>query len=415
MSEKVDGPLVKQTGPGEIDIDEFTGRPMTDHPISNDNDMKLGLFGPNLSYGCTITKAETSFNPSMDHTIEVCKKADEYGFELLVPVGRWKGFGGETDFNGQSQESYTWASAVSQHTDYSGVVATSHVPTVHPFLAAKQAATIDHASKGRFVLNVVSGWFTPEIELFGSEQLGHDKRYKRTEEWMEFVKKLWTEQGFEYDGEFYSLTPNEEVEDQMRGPHFTSGGYMRPKPYQTPRPPVMNAGTSEAGRDFAAKHADASFFALSTLEDGKEVVEDIKDRAENFGRDRDDIQIMSYGLCCIGETEEEAQAKYDRIVEEGDWNGTRNIIEVLGLESGSFDDQISEMEERFIAGWGGYPLVGTPEQIAEELRDISEIGIDGMILSFLDFLEGTKEFGQKVLPIMEEQGTRVERRGERVD
>jgi alkanesulfonate monooxygenase SsuD/methylene tetrahydromethanopterin reductase-like flavin-dependent oxidoreductase (luciferase family) len=359
--------------------------------------------------------ADTSFEPSMEHSIEVCKKADEYGFELLVPVGRWKGFGGQTDFNGQSQESYTWASAVSQHTDYTGVVATSHVPTVHPMMAAKQSTTVDHASKGRFVLNVVSGWFTPEIELFGAEQLEHDERYTRTHEWMEFVKKLWTEQGFKFEGEHYQLTPNEELEEKMRGPHFQEGGYMRPKPFQTPHPPVMNAGTSDAGRDFAAKHADASFFALGTLEDGKETVQDIKERAEDYGRDPDDIEIMSYGLCCIGDTEEEAQEEYDRIVEEGDWEGNRNIMEVLGIESGSFDDQISEMEERFIAGWGGYPLVGTPQQIADELQEISEIGISGMILSFLDFLEGTEEFGEKVLPLMEERGTRVERRGERID
>jgi FMNH2-dependent dimethyl sulfone monooxygenase len=414
MSEKVDGPLVEQTGPGEIDIDEFHGRQKTEHPVFNENDMKLGLFGPNLSYGCTVTMAETNFEPTMEHSIEVCKKADEYGFELLVPVGRWKGFGGMSDFNGQSQESYTWASAVSQHTDYSGVVSTSHVPTVHPNMAAKQAATVDHASKGRFVLNIVSGWFTPEIELFGETQLEHDERYKRTHEWMEFVKKLWTEQGFEFDGDHYQLEPNPEVEKQMRGPNFQPGGYMRPKPYQTPRPPVMNAGTSEDGRDFAAKHADVSFFALGSLDD-EDVIDDIRDRAEDYGRDRDDIQVMSYGLCCIGETEEEAQAEYDRIVDEGDWKGTRNIMEVIGAQSGSFDEQVSELEERFIAGWGGYPLVGTPEQIADDLEDLTEIGLNGMILSFLDFLEGTEEFGRKVLPILEERGIRSVRRGEQVD
>ena len=68
------------------------------------------------------------------------------------------------------------------------VFATSHVPTVHPLLAAKQSATIDNISAGRFGLNIVCGWFRPEIEMFGIVQLDHDARYRMADEWLTVMK-----------------------------------------------------------------------------------------------------------------------------------------------------------------------------------------------------------------------------------
>ena len=68
------------------------------------------------------------------------------------------------------------------------VFATSHVPTVHPLLAAKQSATIDNISAGRFGLNIVCGWFRPEIEMFGIEQQDHDARYRMADEWLTVMK-----------------------------------------------------------------------------------------------------------------------------------------------------------------------------------------------------------------------------------
>ena len=98
-------------------------------------------------------------------------------FEALVPVGRWRGFGGTTDFNGEGFEWFTWAAGIAAATDRAGVFSTSHVPTIHPILAAKQAMTVDHISEGRFALNVVTGWHQAEIEMFGAPLLAHDERY----------------------------------------------------------------------------------------------------------------------------------------------------------------------------------------------------------------------------------------------
>lgn len=106
-------------------------------PVFNDNKMKLGIFGMNCSNGCTITHAETTFEPTYKHNLAIAQKADDLGFELLVPVGRWKGFGGTTDFNGNCMEVYTWAAALATQTKNIMLFSTSHVPTVHPIVAAK--------------------------------------------------------------------------------------------------------------------------------------------------------------------------------------------------------------------------------------------------------------------------------------
>lgn len=357
-------------------------------PVYNDNKLKLGVFGQNCSNGCTITHAATTFEATYEHSVKISKLADALGFELLVPVGRWKHFGGTTMFNAHNMEVYTWATAMACNTENIMVYATSHVPTVHPLFAAKQGATIDHISHGRFGLNLVCGWFRPEIEMFGAEQLPHESRYAMAEEWLTCVKRAWTEQDFDHQGKFFRI----------------KGGYLSPKPIQQPHPVVINAGNSEEGREFSAKNVDFNFITIATKDQARDLVKDIHARAARHGRS---IGVMSFGLVCCRDTEAEAKALYRRIVDEGDWEATRNIMNVLGLESSSFNEQIKSFGERFIAGWGGYPLVGTPEQVVDMMKELSDLGIEGFILSWLDYHEELKYFGEKVLPLMQQAGLRV--------
>jgi alkanesulfonate monooxygenase SsuD/methylene tetrahydromethanopterin reductase-like flavin-dependent oxidoreductase (luciferase family) len=356
-------------------------------PVYGPDRMKLGVFGTNVSHGCTITMAETSFRPTFEHNLAIARRAESLGFELLVPVGRWRGFGGPTDFNGTCLEVYTWAAALAARTERIMLFATSHVPTVHPIVAAKQGATIDQISGGRFGLNIVCGWFTPEMEMFGAKQMGHDERYRYAGEWLTVVKRLWTEQGFDHHGESFTI----------------QDGYLLPKPVQQPHPVLINAGSSPAGREFSAQHVDFNFITMDSLETGRELVRDVHARARAHGRD---VGVMSYGLVCCRDSEREARALYDHIVERGDWEATKNIMDVLGVQSGSFDAQVKRFAERFIAGWGGYPLVGTPEQVVEEMVRASEAGIEGLILSWLDYHEELGYFGERVLPLMRQAGLR---------
>lgn len=359
-------------------------------PVFNDNKLKLGIFGMNCSNGCTITHAPTSFEPTYQHNVKIAKLADQMGLELLVPVGRWKHFGGSTQFNANNLEVYTWATAMACNTDKLMVFATSHVPTVHPLLAAKQSATIDNISAGRFGLNIVCGWFRPEIEMFGIEQQDHDARYRMADEWLTVMKRAWTEQDFDHQGEFYKI----------------KGGFLLPKPVQQPYPTLINAGSSQAGREFSARHVDYNFITITTEDEAKFLIKDVAERAAVHKRE---CGVMTYGLVCCRDTEAEAREAYDNIVRHGDWQAAENIMKMLGLESSSFGNQetVRNLGERFIAGWGGYPLVGTPEQVVDKMQGIHAMGIDGFILSWLDYAQELEYFGERVMPLLKQAGLRV--------
>jgi len=359
-------------------------------PVFNDNKLKLGIFGMNCSNGCTITHAPTTFEPTYQHNVKIARLADRIGLELLVPVGRWKHFGGTTQFNANNLEVFTWATAMACNTEKLMVFATSHVPTVHPLLAAKQSATIDNISAGRFGLNIVCGWFRPEIEMFGIEQRDHDARYRMADEWLTVIKQAWTEQDFDHHGEFYNV----------------KGGFLLPKPVQQPYPTLINAGSSDAGREFSARHVDYNFITITTEEEAQFLIKDVKQRAAAHRRE---CGVMTYGLVCCRDTEAEAREVYDSIVRHGDWEATENIMKMLGIESSSFGNQetVRNLGERFIAGWGGYPLVGTPEQVVEKMQAIHAMGIDGFILSWLDYAQELEYFGERVMPLLRQAGLRV--------
>lgn len=358
-------------------------------PVYNPNPLKLGIFGSNCSHGCTMTHAESSFEPTYEHNVLIAQLADGLGFELLVPVGRWKHFGGSTQFNAHNLEVFTWATAMACNTSNIMVCATSHTPTVHPLFAAKQAASIDNISAGRFGLNIVCGWFRPEIEMFGKAQLEHDERYAMASDWLHCVKRAWSEQDFDHDGPYFTI----------------KSGYLSPKPKQQPHPVLLNAGNSEAGREFSAREVDFNFITIATAEQASEMVSDIHARAAGHKRQ---CGVMSYALVCCRDTEAEAKALYQRIVDEGDWEAAHNVMALLGMESGSFTEQIKQYAERFIAGWGGYPLIGTPEMVVEQMLELRACGVEGLILSWLDYYEELKYFGERVLPLMKEAGLRVE-------
>ena len=154
------------------------------NPVFNDRRLKLGTFGTNLDRGCAISTIDGVLRINWPNTLALAKISEEMEFEALVPIGRWHGFGGKTNFNGPGFECFAWAAGMSASTHYSGIFATSHVPTIHPVMAAKQAAAIDHISNGRFAINIVTGWNRPEIEMFGSPLMEHDDRYECAVEWL---------------------------------------------------------------------------------------------------------------------------------------------------------------------------------------------------------------------------------------
>ena len=260
-------------------------------------------------------------------------------------------------------------------------------------MAAKQSQTIDHITGGRFALNVVTGWHRPEIEMFGAPLMDHDKRYDMAEEWLHIITRLWTEDDdFDFLGNFYNI----------------KRGHLQPKPIRQPRPVLMNAGGSERGRQFAARNCDVAFilFNPEDLAQAKALISAYKQLArEEYGRE---IQVWAASYMVQGETEKEAHDFYRYYVhEKGDWEAATNLVNTLGLNSKILNaDALKAMKEHFIAGWGGYPLIGTPEQIVDAFSVLTDIGLDGTLLSWAQYETGMRAFQKDVLPLMKQAGLR---------
>jgi alkanesulfonate monooxygenase SsuD/methylene tetrahydromethanopterin reductase-like flavin-dependent oxidoreductase (luciferase family) len=369
------------------------GRGRGSNPLYGDRKLKLGTFGTNLDRGCAISTIDGVLEIDWPNTLTLARIADEMEFEALVPVGRWKGFGGVTNFNGPGFECFSWAAGIGASTRHPAVFSTSHVLTVHPIMAAKQAATIDHITGGRFALNVVTGWHRPEMEMFGAPLMEHDDRYGLAVEWLEVIKRLWTEDGeFDYEGRHFRI----------------SKGYLAPKPLQRPFPPVMNAGNSEKGRDYAIRYCDIAFVNLNRgdLAVSKAVIADYRRRAhEEFGRN---LQVWSHAYIVQGETEQEAKDYFDEYVHrKGDWAAAANLVETMGLNTvGRTPEMLRAMTMHFIGGWGGFALVGTKGQVVDGLAKLSAIGLDGVVVSWPRYIADMRTFQRETLPLLKQAGLR---------
>ena len=124
----------------------------------------------------------------------------------MLPIARWKGYGGATDFHGTTLETITWASGLLASTARITVFGTVHAPLFNPLIAAKELVTADHIGAGRLGVNLVVGWNEGEFEMFGVRQREHEARYAFAQEWLDAVKQAWSHEGdFDFEGEFLRL------------------------------------------------------------------------------------------------------------------------------------------------------------------------------------------------------------------
>jgi alkanesulfonate monooxygenase SsuD/methylene tetrahydromethanopterin reductase-like flavin-dependent oxidoreductase (luciferase family) len=183
----------------------------------------LGLFMPNCSNAYSIsTYKPVPADWTYEANAQIARAAETAGFDFLFPVAKWKGYGGTTDYLGTSLETMTWASALLATTERIQVFSTVHVPIFHPLVAAKMGATLDHIGKGRWGLNVVSGWSEREFGMMGIEVLPHAERYERTAAYIEIIKGLWT---FDERHRILEQMDREAAENWARGLIPQSGSF----------------------------------------------------------------------------------------------------------------------------------------------------------------------------------------------
>ena len=361
------------------------------HPLrDNPHRLKLAVFGVNVSGGCAMTREPGTPSITWEESKRIAIQADRAGFDALVPVARWKGMGGDTNFNHRSFEPFTWAAGLAAVTERIALFSTCHVPTIHPVRLAKEFATVDHISGGRFCLNIVAGWNEREIAMFGAPQAAHDTRYDIADEWITLIKALWTRDGeFDHHGTYFQVP----------------GAYSQPKPLQA-NPVIMSAGNSPRGQAFAARHADLNFVVAPDLVTAGKAAHAARALARQEGRD---LQVFGQCYVVCRDTEAEAIAFRDRYVNElGDWAGVRNLLDVLIPNSQSaLGAQWETMASNMIAGYGALPLVGTPDQIVAGLVDLADAGLDGTTLSWVDYGAGIEQYERVLKPRLIEAGLRA--------
>jgi alkanesulfonate monooxygenase SsuD/methylene tetrahydromethanopterin reductase-like flavin-dependent oxidoreductase (luciferase family) len=360
--------------------------------MRNANPLKLGLFSFNCLGGCAITTAPERWVPTWENNIQVAQLADAAGLEFLLPIGRWRGYGGASNFHGASFETITWASGLLARTRSCTVFGTIHAPMIHPIVAAKQMATVDLSSGGRFALNLVCGWNQDEFEMFGKEQLEHDARYDYGQEWLDVVRTIWREeQPVDFDGRFFEL----------------AGLVGNPKPHGGSEPVLMNAGYSPAGRAFAVRNCELLLTSLIDIDKGRHDVEEIQGVARReHGRD---IQLIAtaYVVCRPTAAEAEEFHRY-YAVEHADWEAADHLMELAGIHAQFFPpEHYQQFRERFVAGHGMYPIVGDPDHVAGELERIAEAGFAGVGFSLFDYVGELEYLAAEVLPRLEARGLRA--------
>ncbi|MEP6567237.1 MAG: LLM class flavin-dependent oxidoreductase, partial [Mesorhizobium sp.] len=174
------------------------------HPMHGQNKLKLGVFSTNADGGLAITDVPERWTASWQDNLTAAQIADRAGLEFILPIARWRGFGGRNKVREWSFETFTWAAALAVATEQIGLFMTVHVPLVHPLYAAKALATVDHISQGRAGLNIVCGWNPKEFGMFGTPLV--EKGYDQAAEWIEILEKLYaSDQPLDYDGTYYRL------------------------------------------------------------------------------------------------------------------------------------------------------------------------------------------------------------------
>jgi alkanesulfonate monooxygenase SsuD/methylene tetrahydromethanopterin reductase-like flavin-dependent oxidoreductase (luciferase family) len=378
--------------------------------MSSPNRLKLGVFGFNLSGGMSpITMADGPPQlRSWDEQEAAARTIDKAGLEAIIPVAKWKGVPGPSRFWDRTYETFTWAAGLAAVTERTHIMVTAHIPVYHPVTAAKMVATVDHIAGGRIGLNTVTGIWEPEFAQFGMNALlDHDKRYEIADEWIEIVKRLWTDDDeFDHDTSYFEF----------------KGAYSSPKPVQRPYPVLMSAGWSPAGQAFACKNSDLLFINLGWAADeapGK--IAAVKEKLDATGRDIG-LWAMAHVVC--RDSERAARDVIKAYADDrGDWETAAALLDNVSRTSRSMPGVHESMQasresdealranpalRNLVEHCGATPLIGTPERVVEQMAELADMGINGLALQFLDYGADLDQFVEQLLPEMVKAGLRVD-------
>jgi alkanesulfonate monooxygenase len=299
-----------------------------------------------------------------------------------------------------SPDGFQIASFVAQQTKRLGILLAHRPGFVKPTLAARQLATLDHFSAGRTAVHIISGGDDTEQQRDG-DFLEHDDRYKRTDEYLDVVKRSWTsETPFDHEGTFYRV----------------KGHRSLVRPVQKPHLPVYFGGSSEAAIQVAGKHADVFALWGESLAQVAETIARVRAAAKPYGRENA-IRFSLSLRPIIASTEDAAWARAESIlarateVVKTNPNFTRRPTEPKNVGAQRLLAEAAKgtvVDKRLWTGitaltkaaGNSTSLVGTPEQVTEALIEYYRLGISTFLIRGFDPLEDALGYGRDLLPLV---------------
>lgn len=328
-------------------------------------------------------------------------------------------------------------------TEHIGLVGTASTTYNQPYDLARRFATLDHLSRGRVGWNSIATQNPTVVEQYGGgEHPDHEARYERAEEFIDVVLKLWDswEEGALVGDRENGVYARAELVHEINhvGKYFRVRGPMPFARSSQGRPVIFQAGSSERGRDQAAKYADAVFTAQHLLESAKAFRDDMRRRAADYGRDPERLKILPGMSLVLGATEEQAWQR-KRMLDEILGNGPNLAklakrvglpVDVLELDK-PFPAHLLGPDEEFTGsigfrrsivelavkenmtvrellvhyGGGHHQVVGTPEQVADEMQRRLEAGAaDGFTLMIDILPSGLHDVVDLLVPELQRRG-----------
>ena len=338
-------------------------------------------------------------------------------------------------------EPLTLLAALAMETSHIGLAATLSTTYSDPFTVARQFASIDHISGGRAGWNVVTSPLEGSALNYGRpEHPAHDLRYRMAHEFLEVTKGLWDsweDDAFIRDkesGQFFDASKLHRINYQ--GEFYSVQGPLTISRSRQGRPVLIQAGSSEAGKDFASRHADAVFTGGATMEEAVKFYQDVKARAAEYGRRPEEILILPGCAPIVAETAEQAEERYREIANLvfiddalnylgryfNDMDFTQYDLDQPFPDLGDFGrngwesatDRIKKLARdesltlRQMALRSTTPkpkFIGTPAQVADTMEAWLEAGAaDGFMMNSAVLPDGFNNFVDQVLPLLKERG-----------
>ncbi len=321
-------------------------------------------------------------------------------------------------------------------TEHLGLMFTSSILQAHPVEFARRVSTLDHYTRGRIGWNIVTSANAAAAKLFGHDGLTqHDDRYQWAQDYVDAAYRLW-EGSWENDavlndpaGGRYAH-PARVHEIRHKGPRYTiTGRHMStPSPQRTPF--LIQAGSSPSGRDFAARNAEATFIVSLSAEGARRAISDINGRLQSVGRKPGDILFFQGLSFVIGSTDDEACRKAREMDEWVNHEAlSAHVGRDLGVDFGSLDPDkpVRELDVQGLQGFTKFVeeanpgkvvrlrdlstamsyngrIVGSPETIADRLRDWRDAGIDGVNIAYQTLPGSFEDFARHVMPVLRKRG-----------